>query len=328
MFGVNKKLEEKEQEMKQALSSKQAEIDGYANKLAELAGSMQSAWQQAEEGFASIEEGQKELAGKIKGLAKSVSEAGDKARSHSEKAKSLQRQAGKLARDAEKSESGGKKSLARIQRQEKEILEIVQQYEKVVSPAEIIKPAASGIREDIMKMQEQVDSLEDLGKQMEMRALHAAIEAGRLGEEGREFVGAAEEVRALSGQYSWFAAFLSDKMKHILSKLQEAEGQAGQLAQLLKNQNVRLEKAAAEISGSVGQLEAPDASQFISGIRELVEGIEEAADGSKELAGQCSQAADNIGKAEKEQAQRQKRDLRSLRDQAKEATECLQAAKA
>ena len=59
MFGVNKKLEEKEQEMKQALSSKQAEIDGYANKLAELAGSMQSAWQQAEEGFASIEEGQK-----------------------------------------------------------------------------------------------------------------------------------------------------------------------------------------------------------------------------------------------------------------------------
>lgn len=40
MFGVNKKREEKERELEQALSSKQEEADQYAQKLTEAKGSM------------------------------------------------------------------------------------------------------------------------------------------------------------------------------------------------------------------------------------------------------------------------------------------------
>ena len=47
MFGVNKKREEKERELEQALSSKQEEADQYAQKLTEAKGSMQAAWQEA-----------------------------------------------------------------------------------------------------------------------------------------------------------------------------------------------------------------------------------------------------------------------------------------
>lgn len=69
MFGVNKKREEKERELEQALSSKQEEADQYAQKLTEAKGSMQAAWQEAESGFAAMEEGQKELEEELRGFA-------------------------------------------------------------------------------------------------------------------------------------------------------------------------------------------------------------------------------------------------------------------
>ena len=212
MFGVNKKREEKERELEQALSSKQEEADQYAQKLTEAKGSMQAAWQEAESGFAAMEEGHKELEEQLRGFAKSVGQADSIARQQDEKLKGLKRQAGKLAKDAEKTEGGSKKSLEKIRRQQKEIEEIFSQYGKVISPGEAIQPAVEGIRQEIGQMKEQVAGLDDLGKQMEMHALQAAIEAGRLGEPGRGFVEAAEEVRVLSGQYSWAAAFLTDKI--------------------------------------------------------------------------------------------------------------------
>ena len=54
VFGINRKLEEKEQEMERALSSKQDEIDQYAQKLAEAKEKMQVAWQQTESHVVSI----------------------------------------------------------------------------------------------------------------------------------------------------------------------------------------------------------------------------------------------------------------------------------
>ncbi len=323
MFGINRKLEEKEQEMERALSSKQDEIDQYAQKLAEAKEKMQAAWQQTESHVVSIEDCQKGLAERMRELAKSVNEAGGKAKRQNEKIRDLQRQAEKLAKDAEKSESSGQKNLARIQCQEKEVLEIAKQYEDVVSPGEIIHPVAASIRKEIEQMQGQVEGLEELGKQMEMRALHAAIEAGRMGEAGLDFVGAAEEVRVLSGQYSWAAAFLTDKMKRILSELQEMEEQTGQLAELLRKQNARLERAVSEVSGYVGELEAPSVSLVIAGVKELAGEIGEAGKSGKEIVEECSQAASGIEKEGKEYGQRNRKALRDLRGQVKEAKEAV-----
>ncbi len=318
MFGVNKKREEKERELEQALSSKQEEADQYAQKLTEAKGSMQAAWQEAESGFAAMEEGQKELEEELRGFAKSVGQADSIARQQDEKLKGLKRQAGKLAKDAEKTEGGSKKSLEKIRRQQKEIEEIFSQYGKVISPGEAIQPAVEGIRQEIGQMKEQVAGLDDLGKQMEMHALQAAIEAGRLGEPGRGFVEAAEEVRVLSGQYSWAAAFLTDKMGRILTRLEEAEAQMGQMAQVLERQNTRLEKSVVEISGCVEAVEAPDASWVSVQIKELAEGLEKTGELGKEAAKEYSQAAEGLKKTGKEYLQGQRKVLRDMKGKIKE----------
>ena len=167
-------------------------------------------------------------------------------------------------------------------------------------------------------MKEQVAGLDDLGKQMEMHALQAAIEAGRLGEPGRGFVEAAEEVRVLSGQYSWAAAFLTDKMGRILTRLEEAEAQMGQMAQVLERQNTRLEKSVVEISGCVEAVEAPDASWVSVQIKELAEGLEKTGELGKEAAKEYSQAAEGLKKTGKEYLQGQRKVLRDMKGKIKE----------
>ena len=122
----------------------------------------------------------------------------------------------------------------------------------------------------------------------------------------------------LSGQYSWAAAFLTDKMGRILTRLEEAEAQMGQMAQVLERQNTRLEKSVVEISGCVEAVEAPDASWVSVQIKELAEGLEKTGELGKEAAKEYSQAAEGLKKTGKEYLQGQRKVLRDMKGKIKE----------
>ena len=73
---------------------------------------------------------------------------------------------------------------------------------------------------------------------MGVLALTAAIEAGRMGETGKNFVEAAQKIRDQSFEYERIVASVKNKLEAEESRIQKLEEQAGILAGILKENNI------------------------------------------------------------------------------------------
>ena len=76
------------------------------------------------------------------------------------------------------------------------------------------------------------------GKDMGVLALTAAIEAGRMGETGRNFVETAQKIRDQSSEYERIAVSVKNKLEADESRIQKLEEQVGILTGILKENNI------------------------------------------------------------------------------------------
>ena len=237
MFGIGKKQEELEHE----LLSKQAEADRYLKKLSEVTDKMRLVQKETETGIASMEVSQSELNGQMEKLLETVSGAAGEAKQQITRNRELQKQIVRLADQAAKSEGTYQRSIEGICRREKDLLEMIGQGRKLTSPKEVLDLAAEGMRQEMEEMGQRITDMEEMEKKMGVLSLNAAIEAGRLGESGEQFVKAAEEVRELSGKYHQAASFMADKVQKMEERLKDAETQVVYLTQIWNEHNIRLE---------------------------------------------------------------------------------------
>ena len=84
--------------------------------------------------------------------------------------------------------------------------------------------------------------MEEFGKQMGVLSLQAAIEAGRLGEDGRQFVEAAEDIRTYAANYDKVIAQTREQLEQSDDRLNELEKQVHHLITLLKENNIATAK--------------------------------------------------------------------------------------
>ena len=91
-------------------------------------------------------------------------------------------------------------------------------------------------------VEEALQKLADISQNMGVLALGAAIEAGRMGEDGRKFVTAAEEVRVNAEQYTSAVADVLARISGFEETATEAEKQIHALNDLLKENNGSLVK--------------------------------------------------------------------------------------
>ena len=84
--------------------------------------------------------------------------------------------------------------------------------------------------------------MEEFGKQMGVLSLQAAIEAGRLGEDGRQFVEAAENIRTYTVNYDKVIAQTREQLEQSDERLNELEKQVHYLITLLKENNIAISK--------------------------------------------------------------------------------------
>lgn len=132
--------------------------------------------------------------------------------------------------------------LEQVRRQNERIMEVVENNKHFTTPMKHISEAPSSVREDSKEMLVSVERMKDFSKSMTVISLNAAIEAGRMGEPGRKFVSAAEEICSCSEYYDREARILEEKLREADAKWEMLEEQIRHLNELLKDNNISMGK--------------------------------------------------------------------------------------
>lgn len=126
----------------------------------------------------------------------------------------------------------------RIKDQNEACMQVVEQNKHYTTPSKYLCELPEELRNINKEYLDDLSAMNSCGRQMGIVALNAAIEAGRLGEAGKNFVSAAEEVRTLSKDFETAATALSEKVKNSEEKIAELEERVKSLVALLKENNI------------------------------------------------------------------------------------------
>ena len=122
------------------------------------------------------------------------------------------------------------------------IAKVVEKNKYVTTPMKEIESFYEAYCQERESVEEALQKLADISQNMGVLALGAAIEAGRMGEDGRKFVTAAEEVRVNAEQYTSAVADVLARISGFEETATEAEKQIHTLNDLLKENNGSLVK--------------------------------------------------------------------------------------
>ena len=119
-------------------------------------------------------------------------------------------------------------SMAGFMEQQREIAPIVQTFHA----------ANDELMECNTSVLNVTNEMREYAKTMGVLALNAAIEAGRLGESGMKFMGAAEEVRAYAEKYDASVNEISEQQQNAATQIENLKKQIEQLQSLVKEQTI------------------------------------------------------------------------------------------
>ncbi len=102
--------------------------------------------------------------------------------------------------------------------------------------------------QDTGTMREQVSLMAEYAKQMTVTSLNCAIEAGRMGEIGKSFIEASEDVRLLSSAYERAAAVAGRKLDDLEKRISQLETQTAALIKACKDNSLNITRLSKNIS--------------------------------------------------------------------------------
>ena len=146
--------------------------------------------------------------------------------------------------------------VKQVQQHAQSCMELVDQNKHFTTPSKTLSDLPDELRGHNSRCREQLEAMQGYGRQMGVLALNAAIEAGRMGEAGRPFVLASEEVRSFSQKYVEAANQLLEEVKESESRIAGMEEVIHHLVGLLKENNVsttKLMRSAQELQLSAEQ---------------------------------------------------------------------------
>lgn len=104
------------------------------------------------------------------------------------------------------------------------------------TPSKFLNEFPVALKAENEKTREELEKMQDCGKQMGVLALNAAIEAGRMGEGGKQFVTAAETIRVSAGTYDELIDQAHKRLADSDERIAELEEQVHRMVTLLKKQ--------------------------------------------------------------------------------------------
>ena len=125
-----------------------------------------------------------------------------------------------------------------IDNQMKAAAALVEENKHFTSPAKYLTELPNSLKQSCQSYETQLDDMTEYGKKMGVLALNAAIEAGRIGDAGRPFVMAAEEIRQTAVSYEKAATSMKEEVEASRQKIAELEDTIQHLVLLMKDNNV------------------------------------------------------------------------------------------
>lgn len=320
MFGGRKKQEEA-RGLEKELLSRQLMVDRYSQVFAEIT----SKQKDTENRLEILKSSQDKMDEQLTRVIEAVNCAADYTEEQRQKNQELQEEIQNLFGGMEQSEACYREVVEELKHQQEEMLEGVEQNKHFTAPAEFLSRVSTEMQEELKKISSSMEQLEEMGTQMGVLSLNAAIEAGRMGESGKEFVGAAEEVRNLAGQYQQVTAAFGETIEKLNHKLEETQAQVVHLNALLKDNNVRMGKSTREFTECLYHMEHSKIQNFSPEVKRMLESFTGTADG-EELIRQYELATEAMEQAG-ESFMKQQDALEQLKDGQEEIREQIKAAK-
>lgn len=125
---------------------------------------------------------------------------------------------------------------------EQEMAQLVEENKHFTTPSKYLNEFPVALKAENEQTREELEKMQDCGKQMGVLALNAAIEAGRMGESGKQFVAAAESIRTTAGTYDELIAQAHKRLMASDERIAELEEQVHRMVTLLKENNVAMTK--------------------------------------------------------------------------------------
>jgi len=150
---------------------------------------------------------------------------------------------------------------------------LVEQNKHFTTPAKYLNEVPNTLKQSCESYEKQLDDMTEQGKRMGVLALNAAIEAGRLGESGKSFVLAAEEIRQNAVNCEKAAIAMKEEVEASREKIAELEETIQHLVSLMKDNNVgtaKLFKKCHETQTFMASSEIPDFSDDLIFLRDKV----------------------------------------------------------
>lgn len=160
------------------------------------------------------------------------------------------------------------KKQAYIERQQCDLLELQDQSKRYTGLSKKISDISSKDGNDVTDLIESVKGLQQFVFSIGTLALQSAIEAGRMGDDGAEYIKTAEEIRCLAGEFAFQTEQIQRDLEGLQSSYQEMDKQMHAFISLLKENTVSL----AKISGEATQekeISLPDDEKIVSALSEI-----------------------------------------------------------
>lgn len=149
----------------------------------------------------------------------------------------------------EDEEQDKKKMREAVRRQKEQMDAIAEGNGRLAAPAAALQEARTGLENDAKGIRAELSQMLDYAKQMTVASLNCAIEAGRMGDIGKKFIEASEEVRLLSSAYERAAGTAGRQMDAIEKRIQQMDEQVEALSRSSKDSNAAVSRLSKNISG-------------------------------------------------------------------------------
>ena len=193
-----------------------------------------------EEQFARATASRAQMDGDLSEMVNHVKYVKEIAEADDSKAEKFEKSVADTVEKVQDSAEAQQKFFEKVEDQREKIQEVVEKNKHFTTPAKYLTEVTAGVRETQQNLAEKIDQMKEYSKNMSVLSLNAAIEAGRMGEAGKKFIEAAEDVRTFSGQYEQSAQEAEDELKKLQQKNDELEEQVKHLTILLKENNISM----------------------------------------------------------------------------------------
>lgn len=212
-----------------------------------------------------------------------------------------------------------------VKNQKEQLGNIAESNQQIAEPLKTAGQNTTEAGQDILHMKEQLQQMQELGRQMGVLSLNAAIEAGRMGEEGRQFVSASQEVCDLANIYQKAAEDLNIQIEEMKTKLSEAQEKMEQLTALFEENHNSVERTLENVQETMIPIEEKPMPAWAVVSNNLVEGFQMAAASTAdheqyfEQALQCMEQVGQIYSNEQQSVERLKEHWKQVQEEAEKS---------